>query len=154
TDLNKREVDSVIAHELSHLKQNHPQLLGFALMGGVVAVMTPYILFEPVRAWQPLFDLLFIAVPLLCFYFVSRRFAFAADSGAIRLTGDPAAMITGLVKLHQLNVMPLEWSKWSEKAMTHPSTVRRASAIGSAAAMTPERVKELLVAPFLPAAGR
>ena len=153
TDLNKREVDSVIAHELSHLKQNHPQLLGFALIGGLAAVMIPYVVLAPSESWQPLCDVLFIAVPLLSFYFVSRRFEFAADAGSIRLTGDPAAMITALVRLHQLNVMPLEWSKWSEKGMTHPSTVRRARAIGRAAAMTPERVTELLAAPFLPAAG-
>ena len=152
TDLNKREVDSVIGHELSHLKQNHPQLLGFALMGGLAIVMTPYFMIAPSPTWQPLFDVLFMAVPLLSFYFVSRRFEYAADVGSIRLTGDPAAMITGLVKLHQLNVMPLEWSKWSEKGMTHPSTVRRARAIGRAAEMSEQRVKELLTAPFLPAA--
>ena len=154
TDLNKREVDSVIGHELSHLKQNHPRALGFALMGGLAVVMTPYFMLAPSPAWQPLFDVLFIAVPLLSFYFVSRRFEFAADAGSIRLTGDPAAMITALVKLHQLNVMPLEWSKWSEKGMTHPSTVRRARAIGRAAEMMEERVNDLLAAPFLAAPDR
>jgi hypothetical protein len=118
-------------------------------MSGLAVVVTPYFIFAPSPTWRPLFEVLFIAVPLLSFYFVSRRFEFAADAGSIRLTGDPAAMITALVKLHQLNVMPLEWSKWSEKGMTHPSTVRRAHAIGRAASMTEERISELLAAPFL-----
>ena len=150
TGLNKREVDCVIGHELSHLKQNHPQLLGFALLGGLAIVMTPYFFFAPSPKWQPLFDALFITVPLLSFYFVARRFEYAADRGSIELTGDPAAMITALVKLHQLNLMPLEWSKWSEKGLTHPSTVRRARAIGRSAAISEERVEELLATPFLP----
>jgi len=153
TSLNKREVDGVIGHELSHLKKNHPQLLGFALMGGLAVVMTPHLMLDLSPTWQPLFDVLFISVPLLTLYFVSRRFEYAADAGSIRLTGDPAAMITGLVKLHHLNLMPLEWSKWSEKSMTHPSTVRRARAIGRAAEMSEERVNELLAAPCLPASG-
>lgn len=151
TNLNKREVDAVIGHELSHLQKDHPRLLGFALMGGLAMVMTPYFLLAPGPAWQPLFDVLFIVVPLSSFYFVSRRFEYAADAGSLRLTGDPAAMITGLVKLHHLNLMPLEWSKWSEKAMTHPSTVRRARAIGRAAEMSLDRVNQLLAAPYLPA---
>src|SRR5262249_15345489 len=153
SNLTRREVDSVIGHELSHLKKNHPQLLGFALMGGLAVVMMPYLMLAPSSTWQPLFDVLFITVPLLTLYFVSRRFEYAADAGSIRLTGDPAAMITGLVKLHHLNLMPLEWSKWSEKSMTHPSTVRRARAIGRAAEMSEERVNELLAAPYLPASG-
>jgi Zn-dependent protease with chaperone function len=153
TNLNKREVDCVIGHELVHLKKNHPQQLGFAMMGGLAVVMTPYLMLAPLSTWQPLFDVLFITVPLLSLYFVSRRFEYAADAGSIRLTGDPAAMITGLVKLHHLNLMPLEWSKWSEKSMTHPSTVRRARAIGRAAEMSEERVNELLAAPYLPTSG-
>src|SRR5499433_2474229 len=153
TSLNKREVDGVIGHELSHLKKNHPQLLGFALIGGLAVVMTPHLMLDLSPTWQPLFDVLFISVPLLTLYFISRRFEYAADAGSIRLTGDPAAMITGLVKLHHLNLMPLEWSKWSEKSMTHPSTVRRARAIGRAAEMSEERVNELLAAPYLAASG-
>jgi heat shock protein HtpX len=151
TNLNKREVDAVIGHELSHLKKDHPRLLGFALLGGLAMVMTPYFFLAPGPNWQPVFDVLFIVVPLASFYFVSRRFEYAADSGSLQLTGDPAAMITGLVKLHHLNLMPLEWSKWSEKALTHPSTVRRARAIGRAAEMSPDRVDQLLAAPNLAA---
>src|SRR5262249_19214795 len=131
----------------------HPRLLGFALLGGLAIVATPYFFLAPSAAWQPLFDILFIVVPLLAFYFVSRRFEYAADAGSIKLTGDPAAMITALVKLHHLNLMPLEWSKWNEKAMTHPSTVRRVRAIGHAAEMSEERVNELLARPYLVAPG-
>lgn len=147
THLNKREVDGVIAHELSHLKHDHPRLLGFALMGGFAVVAVPFYatLWSP--EIQPYFDLLFVSIPLLIFYFISRRFEYTADATAAKLTGDPAASITGLVKLHHLNLMPLEWSKWSEKGLTHPSTLRRAYAIGRTSAMSDQRVAELLTTP-------
>jgi Zn-dependent protease with chaperone function len=147
TRLRKREVDSVLAHELSHLKLDHPRWLGASLCAGFAVVAAPYFTFSWSPAWQPLFDLLFIVAPLLTYYFVARRFEFAADAGAVKLTGDPAAMITALVKLHHLNLLPLEWSRWNERMMTHPSTVRRALAIGRTAAISEERVRELLAIP-------
>ncbi len=154
TRLNKREVDAVIAHELSHLKHDHPRLLGFVLLGGVVAIAAPYFIVPWQPAIRPYFDLLFVTVPLLAFYFVSRRFEYTADATGAKLTGDPGAAITGLVKLHHLNLMPLEWSKWSEKGLTHPSTVRRAQAIGRASAMSEERIAELLATPMQNASSR
>jgi Zn-dependent protease with chaperone function len=147
TRLRKREVDSVLAHELSHLKLDHPRWLGAALCAGFALVAVPYFTLSWSPALQPLFDLLFIVAPLLTFYFVARRFEYAADAGAVRLTGDPAGMITALVKLHHLNLLPLEWSRWNERMMTHPSTVRRALAIGRAASISEERVRELLAIP-------
>jgi len=142
--LTRREVDAVVGHELAHLKHDHPRLLGFSLMGGLAAVAIPYFFFSGPAIWKPLFDVLFVAIPLLTYYFVARRFEFTADATSVRVTGDPEAMITGLVKLHRLNLLPLQWSKWSEKLLTHPSTVRRAHAIARLAQISDDRVAQLL----------
>ena len=142
--LTRREVDTVIAHELAHLKHDHPRLLGFALMGGFAAVCVPYFFYSLSETWQPLFDILFVTVPLLTYYFVARRCEFTADATSVRVTGDPEAMITSLVKLHRLNLLPLQWGKWNEKLLTHPSTVRRANAIARAANLPEQLVAALL----------
>ncbi len=56
-------------------------------------------------------------------------FEYSADAGAVALTGNPRAAISALFKLSQLNMMPTQWTKWSEKWLSHPSSVRRAQAI-------------------------
>jgi Zn-dependent protease with chaperone function len=144
SQLTCREVDAVVAHELAHLKHDHPRLLGFALMGGYSSVAFPYFLFPPAPQWKPLFDLLFVAIPLLAYYFVARRFEFTADATAVRVTGDPEAMITCLAKIYRLNSLPLQWDKWSERLLTHPSTMRRAQAIARIANLSNDRVAQLL----------
>ncbi|HEY1422928.1 MAG TPA: M48 family metalloprotease [Candidatus Acidoferrum sp.] len=142
--LTRREVDAVVAHELAHVKHDHPRLLSFALMGGFAAVAVPYFSYQWPQLWKPLFDVMFVAIPLLTYYFIARRFEFVADATSVRATGDPEAMITGLVKLHRLNLLPLQWSKWNEKLLTHPSTVRRAEAIARVAQIPDTYVAQLL----------
>jgi Zn-dependent protease with chaperone function len=142
--LTRREVDAVVAHELAHVKHDHPRLLGVALMGGFAAVAFPYFSFSWQAQWKPLFDVLFVAIPLLTYYFVARRFEFVADATSVRVTGDPEAMVTGLVKLHRLNLLPLQWGKWNEKLLTHPSTVRRAEAIAGVAQLPDAYIAQLL----------
>ena len=142
--LTRREVDAVVAHELAHVKHDHPRLLGFALMGGFVAVAVLYFAYPWPPLWKPLFDVMFVVIPLLTYYFIARRFEFVADATSVRTTGDPEAMITGLVKLHRLNLMPLQWGKWNEKLLTHPSTVRRAEAIARVAQIPDNYVAQLL----------
>src|SRR4029077_5667388 len=125
-------------------KHDHPRLLGFALMGGFAAVAVPYFAYPWPPLWKPLFDVLFVVIPLLTYYFIARRFEFVADATSVRTTGDPEAMITGLVKLHRLNLLPLQWGKWNEKLLTHPSTVRRAEAIARVAQIPNSYVAQLL----------
>jgi len=150
--LTRKEVDAVVGHELAHIKKDHPRLLGFALLGGYAVVAFPYFAFSPPPRWKPLFDLLFVAVPLLTYYFVARRFEFIADATAVRVTGDPESMITCLAKIYRLNSLPLHWNRWSEKFLTHPSTMRRAQAIARVANLSNQRVAQLLAEP-VPSSG-
>lgn len=141
-ELNRREVDAIVAHELGHLKHNHVKWRG--VMGGVFGGALVLYASVPPSPFRPLID---IAVALACFctfYFVSRRCEFAADAEGAKLVADPEALIAGLAKTHSLNLMPIQWSKWNEKWMTHPSTVRRANAIARSAGLPAERVPGIL----------
>jgi hypothetical protein len=61
----------------------------------------------------------------------------------VELTGDPRSAISALFKLSSLNMMPLHWTKWSEKWLTHPSSLRRAQAIARKAGIPIEQIPEI-----------
>jgi len=139
--MSQREVDYVMAHELTHLKLKHPAKLGYAYLGGLLLGMLA------VGASTPLLHGSFVAnyglmlVIISIFpYFWSRRFEYSADAGAVATTGDPRAAISALFKLSELNMMPIHWSKWSEKWLTHPSSLRRARAIAKKAGIPSEEI--------------
>lgn len=140
--INPREVDYVIAHELTHLKLKHPFKLGMARLGGFFLGMFLMTLLAFVPAANfPLGRYLFLFAFMTAFpFFISRRFEYVADAGAVATTGDPRAAISGLFKLSSLNMHPLQWSKWSEKWLSHPSSLRRAQAIAKKAGIPFEEI--------------
>lgn len=149
-NLNRREVDAIIGHEVTHLQKNHVRtrtLLWVAVSIGIgFAVGWP-------QQWLPanipagpvLYGLF-----LLVLFFVSRRNEFTADKGAFNLTGDAAALITGLARVSRLNTMPIEWGKFDEKIITHPSTLRRMKHLAQIGGMSEAAVPELLNQSLLP----
>jgi Zn-dependent protease with chaperone function len=128
--MSQREVDYVLAHELTHLRLKHPAKLGYLYLGG-------YLLgFATISFTAPFLHGFTLASYAIFFCFVTafpsffiRRFEYSADAGAVAATGDPRAAISALFKLSELNMMPTQWSRWSEKWLTHPSGLRRANAI-------------------------
>jgi Zn-dependent protease with chaperone function len=148
-NLNRREVDAVIAHELAHLKHGHPGKLGMAWIGGLVATIAAM---SSLPSIGPLNHLLRYSVafllPSVFVYFFSRRFEYTADRTAVKLTGDAEAQITSLAKLNRMNLMPMEWGRVQGKFLTHPSTFRRAVAIARAAGISEAMVPEILQQPF------
>lgn len=149
--LSKREVDAVMAHEVAHLRRRHPAAMRLAFVLAiavpialaVVLPMNPESVSGRLTAHVPLV----LAAGLFLAYQLSRRLERSADAGAAALTGDPEAMITSLAKLMRLNLMPLEWGRWFERTITHPSTQRRAMAVARKWGIPPERVSELLASP-------
>ena len=141
THLTRREVDAVVAHELTHLKRQQMALRVIVFVA--VAFTSVAIMQNWMRAGMiPLLA----AILLLIFYLTRRVNERTADAGAVKILGDPEAMITGLAKITRLNKFPLRWSKWSEWLMTHPSTMRRAEAIARKAGIAPERLAQILEA--------
>ncbi len=142
--MTRREVDYVLGHEMTHLKLGHPGKLAMA------AVVSYFVAITGMGSLDPFLHLsavprytLIVAIVTLVPYFWSRRFEYAADAGAVEVTRDPEAAISALFKIAQLNMLPIHWSNWSEKWLTHPSSLRRAQAIARKAGIPPERVPEL-----------
>jgi Zn-dependent protease with chaperone function len=137
--MSKREVDAVMAHEISHLEHQHPRLM--VLTAAAVWVLLAGVAL-PLR--MPYVAPIGLAASWLAYLFVARRCELAADAGAAALTGDAEAMISGLGRLARLNDAPLAWSRGIAWLVTHPSTEARGRAMGRRAGLAPDRVAALL----------
>ena len=146
--LGRREVDAIVTHELGHLKRSHPVLK-------VIAWLAPMLLGTMIelfmsesgprsRPWPRNVAFPFcLILAYATFYFFSRRFEYSADRFASKSRDDAEAMISGLARLTG-ETLPLNWSKWDEKFLTHPSTLRRVSRIASNNGIGEERLSQLL----------
>jgi Peptidase family M48 len=142
--MNQREVDFVLAHELTHLRLKHPIRLGQVhLVSWIVAIIFLITFSEFFRNGIAARCVLVFIILAIVPFFWSRRFEYSADAGAVALTGDPGAAISALFKLSELNMMPSQWSHWREKWLTHPSTLRRANAIAGQAGIPLQQVPQI-----------
>lgn len=142
--LNNPQIDIVIAHELGHIKFYHREklLLSSLLIGIPMMKMalvfsdwvstTIFILF--------MICLLLISLPIL--FFFKRLFEYHADRYALELTGDPATLITVLVKVHPPAKTPEHWLR--RIFSTHPTLEQRANAIAQLSGISTEQLQYLL----------
>lgn len=143
-DYSRDEVEAVVAHEMAHWK------LGHIRQGTVYGILANFAL------WLLLFVFLRLSLDLprrgpyppeawtlVVFFFlvtsflgnpitsgVSRRMEAAADSYAVKLTGDPQAAVrlqVNLARRDLADVSPPPFIEWF--SYTHPSTLRRIEAI-------------------------
>lgn len=143
----RREVDAIAAHELTHLRKGHtagwrPALALLLIAAGTGAAFTLVEAMPDVPALPWLTPLPLVIVSAGGMFFSRRREA-AADRGAAELTGDPEAMISGIFRLTRLNGLPLQWSRWDDRLLSHPSSIRRAADLGRAAGIPAERLEAL-----------
>ena len=142
--LNQAEVDCTIAHELGHLKLRHVRK---TLLTIVLVFIIPSILFfrlsPRVLAFRPALDVLVTFAPFLVFYFFLRRFEYQADRESVVMY-NAEVEIRSLAKLHQAADVPLEINRLSELFLTHPSLMRRATAIARSNGISDDRVREIL----------
>ena len=179
--LDKREVDAIAAHELTHLRHKHPAklqmvLLAVILLPGAFTYSLNFVaagIMRLVRLASPaqgiraqlavssfLYrfdqsawrDVAWFTMGFGLFYLLARRFEKTADLGAVNATGDGAALITGLVKVSSLNLMPLRWGRVTGATLTHPSTMRRLEYIAGACNIPAAQVQELVTSASSPAA--
>lgn len=148
--LSKREVDAIMAHEIGHLKEGHPQTrvrvtVATIVVANIVGASLSSML--NLEHWAPAVFSFSLAASIFVVHFLSRSNERHADSIAINLTGDPEAFITGLAKISRLNLMPLHAGGWAESIETHPATMRRLQDVAGYSGISPQRLKELLDAP-------
>lgn len=152
--LNEKEIEGVVAHELSHIK-HYDILIGTiaATFAGAIAVIANMLQFSALfgdsrRGVHPVvMILLAIILPLAAGIIqmsVSRSREFLADEGAARLTGDPKGLQSALSKLEQyakrgevhhateqtahmfiINPFSGHQTKFSDLFRTHPTTEDR-----------------------------
>ena len=143
--LNERQVDSVIAHELIHVKHKHGRMGSFIIVVSFSSLML--LMFKvPGRMMQfrPLLDITVIYLPMIVYYYSSRRAEFEADREAVLYTGDPETAIRGLANLYQSGSVPVRCNKLSELFQTHPSLTRRVLAIAQVGEMPKDRLTKVL----------
>jgi hypothetical protein len=150
--MTKREVNFVIAHELTHLQKKHPGKnlgIGIVVAAGIVTVFGAFSGFF--RVPPVVFYAFVVATSTLVTYACTRHFEYEADAGAVAATQDPQAAICALFKLAELNLHPLQWSSWAEKWVTHPSMMRRAKAIAKVAGIPEVSIHEIVARGLEPA---
>lgn len=143
--LNSAQLDFVIGHELGHVKEKHgrKKLLIFGVVYAILAV-TCFFLPPALTPVRPLLDISVIFAPTLEFYFLSRRFEYAADRASVEFTQDPKAAIHALANLYRFTQAPTYCDRVTELFMTHPAFVRRAWAIGQIGRMPADRLSEII----------
>jgi heat shock protein HtpX len=140
--LSKREVDAVMAHELSHARHTN--------RGAWSALLIAMLFCEtPAREiWYILPGGLLTAmiIPVGMYFWAfywSRRREFGADASAAALTGDPRAMISSLARIGRNNNRPGEMNRFVELFASHPSTRKRIGALAAAWRLDPVEVEAL-----------
>lgn len=134
--LNRREVDAVAAHELTHLRRRHLRGLRLAslLAAAAIVLAAGLVLRDALLAGAPLVLVVGVEGALLVHFAVARRFEFAADAGAVELTGDLAGVLSYNSTLARLGALPFECGPLARLLSTHPSPNRRIAALERAGA--------------------
>ncbi|GAB5552249.1 MAG: zinc metalloprotease HtpX [Saprospiraceae bacterium] len=115
--LNRQEISAVLAHEISHIKNNDIRLQQiallmnrftrtFSLLGQILLVFNFSTIFMGQTSVSWLAILLLIGAPYLANILqkaLSRTREFDADLQAAKITGDPNTLADALERLHRLN---------------------------------------------------
>lgn len=143
--LTKAQVDSVIAHELAHVKLRHARK-HLLLVLGIFSMMTilMFRLSQYGVHWRPLAQLVVIFGPLGIIYSASRHFEYSADRVEVEFTGDPETAIRSLLNLHKVDEGPMQHTRFSEYFMTHPSLVRRINAMARIGQLSDQQLDKIL----------
>ena len=145
--LSKREIDGLMAHELGHLKEKHPQIRGQVTLGVIIITNALALSFSSFIKVEHLIPVA-LSCALLCstllLHFMARGQERHADAIGISLTGDPEAFISGLAKLSRLNLLPLKSDRWDASLDTHPGTLGRLQDIARTHDISEQRFQELL----------
>ena len=152
-ELDQRELQGVIAHELGHLQAGDTRVMRIAgalvhttrTVGqvGLVACAIAALMGEPIPLILPLLFFAAPSVALALQLWLSRRREFAADAAAVALTGDAYGLASALVRLDRwrsrLRYLGYTLGTPPSWLSSHPPTRERL-----------ERLQELQPEAFLP----
>jgi len=154
------EAAAVLAHEIGHFKRSHVKLRLLWSLAGTLGMLWVLSLLVP---WRPLYVTFGFASPSLhaatalvtlvggAFVFwmtplgawLSRRHEYEADQFAMDLSGQPEALASSLVRLHQSNLSNLDPHPWfSAWHYSHPAIVDRLAAIAREEARIARRASD------------
>lgn len=136
--LDREEIDAVLAHEMAHIQRKDPGRLARALIAAGAATAATAA-FAGWRAAMPV-----MLLGLLADFAYTRRIEYAADARALTLGADPRALVRGLARLSRLSQVPLRWSRARGLLLTHPSVEQRAYRIAAAAGLDAGVARDLL----------
>jgi heat shock protein HtpX len=172
--LNLRELAGVLAHEISHVRNNDMWVMGvadlvsrmtsfFSLVGQVLLLVNlPLIVFtEATIPWLALVLLIFApTIAALLQLALSRTREYDADLDAARLTGDPAGLASALAQLEQSQggwleriFMPGRRDPNPSLLRTHPpmdNRIRRLLALVRGHARLPRSLPAVTTQPYRP----
>jgi Zn-dependent protease with chaperone function len=145
-NLSRREVDTVLGHEIGHSRGNSswwriPFLLFYIFVGG------PAIARFAAQAGLPACVLDLPIIPLLYVMatgWISQRQELLADARAATVTNDPEACIAALASLARVTKSPTEWKGMQGSILSHPSMRTRVLALAKRSGVAETRALELL----------
>jgi STE24 endopeptidase len=154
------EAAAVLAHEIGHFKRSHVKLRLLWSLAGTFGMLWVLSLLVP---WGPLYTAFGFPGPSLhaatalvtlvggAFVFwmtplgswMSRRHEYEADQFAMELSGQPEALASSLVRLHQTNLSNVDPHPWfSAWHYSHPVLADRLAAIDREEARIARRASE------------
>lgn len=141
-----REVDSIVGHELAHLKKNDGVVQTLFWFGFVVLNLTiGHSFLPPSLQSLPVFMILGTIV----FAQLSQFHEFRADAFSAQLREDPEGMIAALGRLARMNGSGLRSNPVAGFILTHPSMERRALSLARKFSIEPARAIAILKDPDL-----
>ena len=153
--LSKAQVDSVLAHELAHVKLRHARKHLLLVLGIFSAMTVLFFRFaQHALPMRPLAQLTVIIGPLALIYYFSRRFEYSADRAEVEFTGEPEIAIRSLLSLYKAGEVSMHHSSFSDFFMDHPSLASRLNAIARIGQIPAEQLRNVLVDEGLPEIAR
>lgn len=148
--LNKREIDTIVAHELGHLKHRHLQIL--TTINSSINLFCFLIVILSIERFKLgiisfflliIINFIFSELRFQLLYKLSRHFEYVADAEAVNITGDAIAYIQALNKIDRNK--DLEQSNdITQKILTHPPTLQRIKAIARSNNISEKEVFKIL----------
>src|SRR5262249_20552594 len=126
--LSRKEVDAIVAHELSHLTTpaTSPAMMVFGLL---FVVLILFIQFAPLLPE-------FVPAPLTACFFAQKAWRRGeerrADLNSVGWSGEPEGLIKGLARITYATGFPLSWEPPAAWMISHPSTMERIRSVAAA----------------------